>query len=195
MVIAYVLITIFLSCKTNNGDIKNRPVNNSVVDTSSNISIYSIPLNTLDGRPFDLSALRNKKILIVNSASKCGYATQYEELQQLHERYGNSIAILSFPCNDFGDQEFGRESEIAEFCTKNYGVTFQLCEKVHVKGNQQHALYKWLTDASKNGWNNEAPTWNFCKYLISEKGELLHYFGSSVKPMSPVMLQAINNNR
>jgi len=101
------------------------------------------------------------------------------------------VVILGFPCNDFGGQESGTETEIATFCTKNYGVTFQMFQKIHVKGAEQHPLYKWLTSPSLNGWNKDTPSWNFCKYLISENGELLNYFGSGVKPMNKTILEAI----
>lgn len=182
----------FSSCLGINSDIKTRPSSTGTMYTTENAGIiYSIPLKTLDGRPFDLNVLKGKKILIVNTASKCGYTPQYEELQQLCTLHGDSVAILGFPCNDFGGQESGSESEIGAFCTKNYGVTFQMFEKVHIKGNEQHPLYKWLTDPNQNGWNKAAPTWNFCKYLINEKGELINFFGSGVKPMSKTMLDAI----
>jgi len=190
MAFPYSLLMFLSSCLGINSDIKNRPAA-TMSNVKSTTSIYSIKVNTLDGQPFDLSTLKGKKILIVNTASKCGYTPQYEELQELHKLHGDSLAVLGFPCNDFGGQESGTESEIGAFCTKNYGVTFQMFQKVHVKGNEQHPLYKWLTDPALNGWNKDAPGWNFCKYLISEDGELLNYFGSGVKPMSQTMLDAI----
>jgi glutathione peroxidase len=188
MAFPYSILMFFSSCFGINSDIKNKPMTASAKPSAS---IYDIPLVTIDGKPFDLHTLKGKKILIVNTASKCGYTPQYEELQQLHALHGDSVVILGFPCNDFGSQESGTESEIATFCTKNYGVTFQMFEKVHVKGEQQHPLYKWLTDSALNGWNKDAPGWNFCKYLISENGEILNYFGSGVKPMSKTVLDAI----
>ena len=191
MGITYSLLMFFSSCLGINSDVKNRPSTTSMSNPQSKTSIYAIKVNTLDGKPFDLSTLKGKKILIVNTASKCGYTPQYEELQQLYKLHGDSLAILGFPCNDFGGQESGTESEIGAFCTKNYGVTFQMFEKVHIKGDNPHPLYKWLTDPQQNGWNKDAPGWNFCKYLISENGELLNFFGSGVKPMSPTILQAI----
>jgi len=191
MAFPYSLLMFFSSCLGINSDVKNRPAAATMPNVKSTTSIYSIKVNTLDGNPFDLGTLKGKKILIVNTASKCGYTPQYEELQQLHKLHGDSLAILGFPCNDFGGQESGTESEIGAFCTKNYGVTFQMFQKVHVKGDEQHPLYKWLTDPALNGWNKDAPGWNFCKYLISEDGELLNFFGSGVKPMSQTMLNAI----
>lgn len=188
MAFPYSILMFFSSCLGINSDIKNRPMTENAKPTAS---IYDIPVVTIDGKPFDLHTLKGKKILIVNTASKCGYTPQYEELQQLHTLHGDSVVILGFPCNDFGSQESGTESEIATFCTKNYGVTFQMFEKIHVKGDEQHALYKWLTTPALNGWNKDAPGWNFCKYLISENGELLNYFGSGVKPMSKTVLDAL----
>ena len=188
MAFPYSILMFFSSCLGINSDVKNRPTSST---SKPSTSIYDIEIVTIDGKPFDLQTLKGKKILIVNTASKCGYTPQYEELQELHTLHGDSVVILGFPCNDFGSQESGTESEIATFCTKNYGVTFQMFEKVHVKGDEQHALYKWLTTPALNGWNKDAPGWNFCKYLISEDGELLNYFGSGVKPMSKTVLDAI----
>jgi glutathione peroxidase len=158
-----------------------RPVQSS--SSTSTMSIYSIPVNDLEGKSFDLSQLKGKKILIVNTASHCGYTSQYEDLQKLHEQYGSKIAVLGFPSNDFGRQEPGNADEIRTFCTKNYGVSFPMFEKVVVKGEGKAPLYQWLTDKSKNGWNEQEPSWNFCKYLIDEKGELLAFYPSSVNPM------------
>lgn len=189
MALPYSVIMFFSSCLGINSDVKNRPATETTANPTA--GIYDIPLVTIDGKPFDLHSLKGKKILIVNTASKCGYTPQYEELQELHKLHGDSVAILGFPCNDFGSQESGTEKEIAAFCTLNYGVTFQMFEKVQIKGDNPHPLYKWLTTPELNGWNKDAPTWNFCKYLISENGELLNYFGSGVKPMSKTLLDAI----
>jgi glutathione peroxidase len=189
MAFPYSLLMFFSSCLGINSDVKNRPMNETGAKPTA--SIYDIKVNTIDGKPFDLHTLKGKKILIVNTASKCGYTPQYEELQELHTLHGDSVVVLGFPCNDFGGQESGSETEIASFCTKNYGVTFQMFEKIHTKGDEQHPLYKWLTTPALNGWNKDAPSWNFCKYLISENGELLNYFGSGVKPMNKAILDAI----
>ncbi len=130
-------------------------------------------------------------MLIVNTASKCGYTPQYKDLQRLHEQYGSKIAVLGFPCNQFGGQEPGTKEEIVSFCTKNYGVTFPLFEKVEVKGSGKSPLYAWLTDKSKNGWNEQEPTWNFCKYVINEKGELVAFYPSKTNPFDEKIISLL----
>jgi len=187
----YPLLMFFSSCLGIN-EMKNKPTDLSKISPPAS-SIYTIPLTTLDGQPFDLATLKGKKILIVNTASECGYTPQYKALQKLHEEYGSKVAILGFPCNDFGGQEPGSSQEIASFCQRNYGVTFQMFEKLHVKGDEKHPLYKWLTDPTQNGWNSEVPGWNFCKYLINENGELINYFGSGVSPDNKELIKAIQS--
>lgn len=140
-------------------------------------SIYDFKINSLDGKSIDFSAYKGKTLLIVNTASECGYTPQYADLQKLHETFGNKIIILGFPANNFGGQEPGTNTEIASFCNKNYGVTFQMFEKISVKGNDQHPLYAWLKE--KTG---QEPGWNFSKYLVKPDGTV-KFFSSSVKPM------------
>jgi glutathione peroxidase len=156
-------------------DIISAPLNFVPMDT-----IYGIKLLDITGKSTDLSVYRGRKLLIVNTASACGYTPQYAALQKLHEK--GEITVLGFPCNDFGAQEQGSESEISSFCEVNFGVTFPLFSKLHVKGEEQHPLYKWLSDPSKNGWNSQLPDWNFCKYLIDENGVMVKYFSSAVDP-------------
>ena len=139
--------------------------------------LYDFKMNSLDGTPIDFSKYKGKILLIVNTASKCGYTPQYNDLQKLHEQYGSKITILGFPANNFGGQEPGSNAEIGEFCKKNYGVSFQMFEKISVKGDDQHALYKWLKE--KTG---QEPTWNFCKYLVKPDGTV-KFFSSKVKPL------------
>jgi glutathione peroxidase len=182
------LLFTFFACMSNN-DHQSRPTN---LASEQESAFYSFKINSLDGELIDFSRYKGKKVLVVNTASKCGYTPQYEDLQKLHSKYGDKVAVLGFPCNQFGGQEPGNKDEIGEFCKKNYGVTFQLFEKVNVKGKEQHPLYQWLTDKSQNGWNDKAPSWNFCKYLINEKGELVDFFGSGVKPMDAKIVEAIN---
>ncbi len=148
-------------------------------------NIYEFTMRTIDGKELSFSQFKGKKILIVNVASECGYTPQYKPLQELHEKYGNKVQIIGFPANNFGAQEPGSNEEIKGFCTKNYGVTFQMMEKISVKGDDMHPLYKWLSNKEENGTCNDAPKWNFCKYLIDENGRILKFFGSKVDPMSP----------
>lgn len=146
------------------------------------VSVYDIPLLDIKGNTTTLSAYKGKKILIVNVASECGYTPQYAQLQELHENRNADIAVLGFPCNQFGSQEPGSEEQITAFCSRVYGVTFPMFNKVIVHGKGQHPLYHWLTDPSQNGWNSQAPDWNFCKYLIDEEGKLIHFFSPAVSP-------------
>ncbi|WP_053403949.1 glutathione peroxidase [Persicobacter sp. CCB-QB2] len=152
---------------------------------------YTFKMNDIDGNTIDFAEFKGQKVLLVNVASKCGYTPQYEGLQKLQEKYGDKVTILGFPANNFGGQEPGSNKDIKSFCTGNYGVTFQMFEKISVKGDDQHPLYQWLSMKDKNGWNDQEPNWNFNKYLVNENGELVKYFGSKVKPMSEELVAAI----
>ena len=149
------------------------------------VSIYDIKINSLTGKPIDLNQFRGKHILFVNVASKCGFTPQYKELQELSDTYKDSLAVIGVPCNQFGSQEPGDSTEIETFCQVNYGVTFLITEKVDVKGNNQHPLYSWLTKKSKNGNSSSTVKWNFQKYLLSPKGELIDFYYSITSPISP----------
>ena len=157
-------------------------------------SFYDINAKTIEGHTVSMEKYRGKKILIVNVASKCGFTPQYEGLQRLHEIYGESLAVLGFPSNSFFWQEPGTNSEIQTFCKLNYGVTFQMFEKIHVKGKKQHPLYKWLSDSKLNGWNDKIPSWNFCKYLINEEGKLLEYYNMKTAPEDTAITRHLVNN-
>ena len=146
--------------------------------TSADMNFYDFTMNAIDGTPVGLSSYKGKKVLIVNVASKCGYTPQYADLQELHEKYGDKVVILGFPANNFGGQEPGSNLEIASFCEKNYGVSFQMFEKISVKGKDRHPLYTWLAEQS-----GEEPSWNFCKYLIDENGQVMAFFPSAVNPL------------
>jgi glutathione peroxidase len=148
-------------------------------------SVYDFKMNALDGKLIDFAQYKGKTLLIVNTASACGYTPQYADLQKLHEQYGSKITILGFPANNFGAQEPGTNKEIGEFCQKNYGVTFQLFEKISVKGEDQHALYKFLKE--KTG---QEPTWNFCKYLVKPDGTVT-FLPSKVNPLDKQIVDAI----
>ncbi|PTX21065.1 glutathione peroxidase [Pontibacter mucosus] len=149
---------------------------------------YTFKMKTLDGKEVDFSKYKGKKVLLVNTASECGYTPQYEDLQKLHETHGNEVEVLGFPANNFGGQEPGSNEEIASFCQKNYGVSFQMFEKISVKGEDQHPLYTWL---SQNAPGKEEPGWNFCKYLVDENGNVVAFYPSKVKPMDKELLSAI----
>jgi glutathione peroxidase len=147
-------------------------------------SLYNIALTDIYGESIDLSQYRGKKILFVNVASKCGFTTQYDGLQELHKTYKDKLVVIGLPCNQFGSQEPGTEAQIENFCRSNYGVDFQMTSKIEVKGDQQHPLYQWLTTETINGKMNSSVKWNFQKYLVDEQGELIDYFYSLTKPMS-----------
>ena len=147
-------------------------------------SFYELEAISIDGKKISFDQYKNKKILIVNVASKCGYTYQYEGLQKLQDIYQDKVIVLGFPANDFFNQESGSNEEIEEFCETNYGITFPMFEKTTTKGKKQSPIYQWLTNKDFNGWNAQRPTWNFCKYLVNEKGELVGFFDSKVKPLS-----------
>ncbi len=147
-------------------------------------SLYDISINSLTGEAIDLSSFKGKKILIVNTASECGFTGQYEGLQELYNTYKDKLVVIGVPCNQFGGQEPGTASEIQSFCKQNYGVTFLMTEKVDVKGGNQHPLYKWLTSKELNGVSSSSVKWNFQKYLIDEKGNLIDYYYSITSPTS-----------
>tara|TARA_R110000868_G_scaffold195262_3_gene440924 strand:- start:74 stop:589 length:516 start_codon:yes stop_codon:yes gene_type:complete len=157
--------------------------------TTPSESIYNIKINSLDGKPVDLSVYKGKYILFVNVASKCGFTGQYEDLQKLYDTHKENLMIIGVPCNQFGGQEPGTASEIEQFCSLNYGVSFLMTEKVDVKGKNQHPLYQWLTSEAKNGKTNSSVKWNFQKYLIDRNGHLIDYYFSITNPMSDKIIK------
>jgi len=147
-------------------------------------SFYELEAQSIDGKAVSMSAYKGKKIMIVNVASRCGYTSQYTELQALYEKYKNkNFVILGFPCNQFMGQEPGTEEEIQSFCQKNYGVSFPLFSKVEVKGTELHPIYRWLTQKSLNGVEDAKVSWNFNKFLIDEEGNYVVHLESGAKPM------------
>lgn len=171
---------------------KQEPTNNVPLDQMMmEKSFYDFKMKDINGQEVDFSQFKGKKLLLVNVASKCGYTKQYEDLQKLHQEHGDEVTIIGFPANNFGSQEPGTNEEIKEFCSSKFGVTFMMMDKISVKGDDKAPLYKWLSDKDLNGWNDKEPTWNFCKYFINEKGELVKFFASSVKPMDEEILQLI----
>lgn len=156
-------------------------------------SFYGLSTIANDGKDFDFNELKGKKVLIVNTASDCGYTGQYSELQKLHEREGDQLVIIAFPANDFKEQEKADDAAIASFCKLNYGVTFPLMKKsVVIKNLEQNKVFEWLTDKKQNGWNDRAPEWNFSKYLVNEEGELINYFSPGVSPLGKEIATALN---
>ena len=152
-------------------------------------SFYDLQTITNNGAAYNFAQLKNKKVLIVNTASDCGYTPQYDDLQKLYNLKKGSLEIIAFPANDFMEQEKANDEAIATFCKVNFGVTFPLMQKaVVLKNEQQNNIYNWLTDSTKNGWNTKEPSWNFCKYLIDENGNLTHFFEASVSPMGKEIL-------
>ncbi len=154
-------------------------------------SIYDFKVEALDGSTIDFASFKGKKILIVNTASKCGYTPQYEGLEALYKKMEGKLVIIGFPANNFGGQEPGSSKEIQEFCKKNYGVTFPLAAKVSVKGDDRAAIYNWLCTKSENGVLDADIKWNFNKFLLDENGKLLYYFDSKVTPMSDELVSKL----
>ncbi len=157
----------------------------SVGGYSQPAGFYDFRVKTLEGGDFDFASLKGKKVMIVNTASKCGLTPQYKELEALYEKYGgSSFVIIGFPANNFMNQEPGTASEIRTFCTEKYGVTFPMMEKISVKGSDIHPLYQWLTSKEKNGVMDSKVAWNFQKYLIDENGKLVNFFSPKELPSS-----------
>ena len=155
---------------------------------SQSNGFYNFKVKSLEGENFDFASLKGKKVLIVNTASKCGNTPQYKDLEALYEKYQGELVIIGFPANNFGGQEPGTASEIREFCTKNYGVTFPMMEKSSVKGSDMNPVYKWLTSKELNGVRDSEVTWNFQKYLIDENGNLVDMLNPKEKPDSEKIL-------
>lgn len=155
-------------------------------------SLYEFKMKSLTGNEIvDLSKYKGKKVVLLNTASKCGYTKQYADWEAFYKKHGDKVVVLGFPANNFGGQEPGTNEEIEAFCQLNYGVTFPMFDKIEVIGDQQHPLYKWLSDKKLNGWNDKAPTWNFCKYVVDENGQLTHFFASKITPADNAFLKAV----
>ena len=173
LVILFILMSIIIAKNTS-----------EVIAIDPLTSFYNLEATSIKEEGIKMDQFKGKKILIVNVASKCGLTPQYKELEDLYQKYSNNLVVLGFPSNDFLRQEPGSNEEIASFCSKNYSVTFPLFEKVRVKGSKKHAVYQWLTDPKKNGWNKKGPSWNFTKYLIDENGKLIKRFSPRTSPLS-----------
>lgn len=160
----------------------------TAITTINAQSIHGFTVKGIDGKDIKMSSFKGKKILVVNTASKCGYTPQYEALEKVYEQYKDKLVIIGFPCNQFGGQEPGSNEEIVAFCKKNYGVTFPLADKIDVKGENTAAIYQWLTQKSKNGVVDATISWNFNKFLLDENGKMIAYYPSNVKPDSQDIL-------
>jgi glutathione peroxidase len=165
----------------------------SVTAFSQTLGFYDFKVKTLEGGNFDFSSLKGKKVMIVNTASKCGFTPQYKDLEDVYEKYRDNFVIIGFPANNFASQEPGTAAEIRKFCTENYGVTFPLMEKISVKGDDMAPLYQWLTTKAKNGVMDSEVKWNFQKYLIDENGKLVDVVYSKDKPTSDKVIAWITS--
>lgn len=181
---------LFLVYKKLAGSGQNR---NKHIQGPPKVSFYSLSAELNSGEKLLFEQLRGKKLIIVNTASNCGYTPQYSELQKLYEHSKEALLILAFPSNDFKEQEKGSDAEIARFCKVNFGVSFPLAKKTIVKKHpQQNRVFEWLSHKELNGWNDKEPSWNFSKYLIDENGNLTHCFDPAVSPLSEEVMKAIH---
>ena len=169
---------------------KNVIESKGVVNSAS--SFYDLTINDINGKKINLAKFKGKKVMIVNVASRCGYTSQYEDLQALYEKNKDKLEIIAVPCNDYGSQESGSNSEIKNFCETRYGVSFTMGSKQKIKSSPISDLYQWLSDPKQNGWNSSLPSWNFCKYVINEDGQLTHFLRSGVNPTGNEMLEIID---
>lgn len=167
----------------------NTQQNNDTAGNMQKTSIHNFTVASLDGDSIDFSTFKGKKILVVNTASKCGYTPQYAELEKLYQNYSDKLVIVGFPADNFLHQEPGSNAEIRQFCTKNYGVTFPMAEKISVKGKDMAPIYRWLTSKELNGVMDASVSWNFNKFLLDESGYLLQHFKSGVAPLDNEILQ------
>ena len=183
MLKVFVITAALISCmaQTNNLSLNNEVAAGTAIAQKS---IYDFKVEGLEGGNIDFAQFKGKKILIVNTASECGYTPQYEGLEALYEKYKDHLVIVGFPANNFGGQEPGSNADIKEFCKKNYGVSFPMAAKVSVKGDDAAPIYKWLCNKSENGVLDAEIKWNFNKFLLDEKGKIIAKFDSKVTPMS-----------
>ncbi|MFL2996153.1 MAG: glutathione peroxidase [Cytophagales bacterium] len=171
--------------------VNEKAPDNKMIANENNF--YKLSANDIDGNKIDFSQFKGKKLLIVNVASKCGYTSQYKDLQELHKKYNDKVTILAFPSNNFGFQEPGSNDQIEEFCETNYGIEFQLFEKSDVRGKNINSVYRWLSSINDNGWNDKSPRWNFFKYLVDETGSLKAVYSSNVNPMDNEIIDFVIN--
>jgi glutathione peroxidase len=166
----------------------------SLTGVSQISNFHDFKVKTLEGKDFNLSSLKGKKVMVVNTASKCGFTPQFKDLEELYNQYQEKLVIIGFPANNFANQEPGSASEIRQFCTENYGVTFPMMEKISVKGDDMAPLYQWLTSKGMNGVMDSDVKWNFQKYLIDENGRLVDVLSSKEKPGSEKVISWLSRN-
>lgn len=165
---------------------------NNIKNEKPTTDFFNLKITLNNGAELLMDSFKGKKIMIVNTASECGFTGQYDQLEKLYQKHKERLIIIGFPSNEFGNQEKGSNETIASFCKINYGVSFPLAIKGEVlKSDTQQDIYKWLTDSKLNGWNNQVPTWNFCKYLINEQGVLVDFFNSSIDPLGREVEEAL----
>ena len=186
MIRLFFAASLLISCAAQSGENTHVPISNNTMQTSTDTSknIFGFSVRALDGGTIDFSTFRGKKILVVNTASECGYTPQYKDLEALFEQYKDKLVIVGFPANNFGGQEPGSNEEIKSFCQKNYGVSFPMAAKISVKGDDIAPIYQWLTHKDLNGVLDAEVKWNFNKFLLDEQGRLIGYFESRVNPLS-----------
>ena len=177
----FLLPLLFMACNTPKNN--NTTTTMATTDTNQPNSIYQFQVESIDGDTLNWDDYKGKKILVVNTASKCGYTPQYKDLEALYEKYKDKLTVIGFPANNFGGQEPGSNAEIANFCSVNFGVTFPMAAKVSVKGDDMAPVYQWLTQKQKNGVLDADISWNFNKFLLDENGKLIAWFPSKVKPL------------
>jgi len=176
---ALIILTFFFSVQVN-------------AQNSNDMNIYDFSVPALEGGTINFDDFKGKKILIVNTASECGYTPQYKQLEELNKEMGDKVVVVGFPANNFGGQEPGSDEQIAAFCEKNYGVTFPMASKVSVKGADQHELFAWLTTQENADFTGDI-NWNFEKFLIDEEGKLIHRYRSGASPLDEAVLSALEN--
>lgn len=185
---------LLISCQNQAQSKKETTATTTKTEVMAKGDIYSFKVKDIEGKEFDFETLRGKKVMIVNTASKCGLTPQYKELQALYEQFKDAdFVIIGFPANDFMEQEPGTEKEIAAFCERNYGVTFPMMSKISVKGNEMEPLYKYLTQKSENGVKDSEVEWNFQKYLINQNGQLEKVISPRVSPTDAEILEWIHS--
>ncbi|MFC4233402.1 glutathione peroxidase [Parasediminibacterium paludis] len=167
-------------------------IQKNVVLAPSTTSIYDLELVLNDGNTITLNKYKGQKLVIVNTASDCGYTGQYDELESVYTEYKGKVMVIAFPANNFQNQESADDNTIAQFCRMNYGISFPIAKKTSViKNTHQHPIFQWLSSKEKNGWCRQAPIWNFCKYVINEEGILTHFFSQNISPTSKVFLASL----